>query len=121
MWAILARLIPPTSLARLVLPAVLARTVTPPLARASVVAPIGALGASTDTPFSHSPELLAFVCVVGVEVVVGAEWSSALGRLRLVPVVLCVWFFHEHDHSLALHILGLGLLVWVSRWELEEG
>ena len=82
MRAVLTRLIPPTSLARLVLPAVLVRPVTPPLARAmifpssstsssaSAVALVVALGASTDTAFSHGLELLAFVGVVGVEIMV---------------------------------------------------
>ena len=90
MRAVLMRLIPPTSLARLVLPAVLARSVTPPLARATVfpssstsssssgVAPIAALGVSADTLILHSPELLAFVGVVGVEVMVHAV-PAALG------------------------------------------
>ena len=131
--AILARLIPPSSLTRLVLPAVLTRSVTPPLARATVVpssstscsasavAPIVALGASTDTAFSHGPELLAFVGVVGVEIVVHAV-LAALGRLRLVPAALCVRLCYEHSCSLALHILGLGfLLFWVCCWELEKG
>ena len=89
--AILARLISPSPLARLVLPAILARSVTPLLARASAVpssstscsasavAPIVALGAPTDTAFSHGPKLLAFVGVVGMQVVEGAEWSAALG------------------------------------------
>ena len=129
--AVLARLIPPGSLARLVLPAILTRSFTPLLVRASVVlsssasasslvvAPIVALGASTEASFSNDPELLAFVGVVDVEVVVGAEWSAALGRLRLVPAALRVWFYCEHGCSFALHILGLGfLLFWVSSWKL---
>ena len=45
----------------------------------SVVAPVVALGASTKASFSNGPELLAIVGVVGVEVVVGAERSAALG------------------------------------------
>ena len=40
----------------------------------------------------------------------------------MVVAALNLWFTHEHGRSLALHILGLGLLVfWVGRWELEEG
>ena len=82
--AILARLIPPSPLTRLVLSAILTRSVTPLLARASVipssstyssssaVAPVDALGASTDVSFSNGSKLLAFVGVVGVEVVVHA-------------------------------------------------
>ena len=35
---------------------------------------------------------------MGVEVVVGGERSAALGRLRLVPAALCVWFRREHGH-----------------------
>ena len=82
--AILTRLIPPSPLAGLVLLAILARSVTPLLARTSIVpssstsssssaiAPVVALGASTDASFSNGPELLAFVGVVGVEVVVHA-------------------------------------------------
>ena len=81
---------PSRPLARLVLPAILTRTVTPPLVRATVfpssstsssssaIAPIVALGASSDTSISHSPELLAFVGVVGVEVMVHAV-PAALG------------------------------------------
>ena len=99
LWAILTRLIPPVSLARLippaslarwVLPAILARLIAPPLARATIflascvpsssstVAPVIALGASTDASFSNGSKLLAFIGVVGVEVVVGTE-SVALG------------------------------------------
>ena len=90
MRAVLVRMIPPTSLVRLVLPAVLARSVMPPLARATVfpspstsssssaIAPVVALGASAGTHVPHGPELLAFVGVVGVEVVVHAV-PAALG------------------------------------------
>ena len=90
MQMILARLIPPVSLARLILLAVLARSVAPPLARATVfpssstsssssaIALVTALGASADPHVPHGPELLAFVGVVGVEVVVHAV-SAALG------------------------------------------
>ena len=104
----------------------------PLLARASVVpssstspslsvAPVAALGASTDVSFSNGSELLAFVGVVGVEVVVYAV-PAALGRLRLVPAMLRVWLCCEHGCSFALHVLGLGLLLfWVSSWKLEEG
>ena len=35
---------------------------------------------------------------------------------------LCVWFHRKHDSLLALHVLGLGfLLFWVCGWQLEEG
>ena len=82
--AILARLIPPASLARRVLPAILARLVAPPLTWAAVflasrvpsssssVAPVVAVGTSASPSFTHGPELLAFIGVVGVEVVVHA-------------------------------------------------
>ena len=74
-----------------------------------------------DASFSNGSELLAFVGVVGVEVVVGAE-PVALGRLWLVPVVLRVWFYCEYGCSFTLHVLGLGfLLFWVSSWKLEDG
>ena len=65
------------------------------------------------------PEL---VTVVGVVVVVGAERSAGLGRLGLIPTMLHVWLCGEHNLSLALHILGLGLLLFrISGWELKEG
>ena len=88
---ILARLIPPGTLARLALPANLPRLVTPPLVMvaavpasstsvaSATVALIVALRASTDMPFSHDPELLAFVGVVAVHIAEGAERSAALG------------------------------------------
>ena len=133
MRAILARPIPPVSLVRLILPAILARSVAPPLARAAVfpascvpsssstVAPVAAVGASADPSFSHGPELLTFVGVVGVEVVVHAV-PAALGRFGLISSPLGVWFCREHGSPLALHILGVGLLLfWVSCRELEEG
>ena len=89
--------------------------------RTTTIAPITALGALTDTAFSHTPKFLALVGVVGVEIVVHAV-PAALGRLRLVPAVLHIWLCCEHNCSLALHILGLGfLLFWIYRWELEKG
>ena len=87
----------------------------------SAVAPIVALGTSTETAFSHGPELLVLVSVVGVEIVVHTV-PAALGRLRLVPAALRVWLCCEHGLSFVLHVLGLSLLLfWVSSWELEEG
>ena len=131
--AILARLIPPVSLARRVLPAILARLIAPPLARATVfpvscvpsssstVAPVTAVGATADPSFSHGSELLTFVGVVGVEVVVHTV-PAALGRFGLISAPLGVWFCCEHGSPLALHILGLGLLLfWVRGRQLEEG
>ena len=133
MRAILARLIPPASLARRVLPAILARLVAPPLARAAVfpascvpssssaIAAIVAVGVAADPSFSHGSELLAFVGVVGVEVVVHTV-PTALGRFGLISAPLGVWFCREHVSPLALHVLGLGfLLFWVSGSWLEEG
>ena len=123
LWTILARLIPPVSLARLILPAILARSAAPPLARAAVfpascvpsssstVAPVTAVGATADPSFSHGSELLTFVGVVGVEVVVHTV-PAALGRLRLVPAMLRVWLCCEHNRSFALHVLGLGFLLF---------
>ena len=79
---ILTRLVPPCALARTILPVVLTRPVAPLLARATVVpapattssssaiAPVAALGASAGTHIPHGPELLAFIGVVGVEVMV---------------------------------------------------
>ena len=77
----------------------------------SAIAPVVALEASTDASFSNGSELLAFIGVVGVEVVVGAE-SVALGRLRLVPATLRVWFHCEYGCSFVLHVLGLGFLLF---------
>ena len=86
--AILSRPIPPGPLARLVLPAVLARSVEPPLAwttvfpssstssSSSAIAPVVALGVSAGVHVPHGPELLAFVGVVGVEVVVHSVPAS---------------------------------------------
>ena len=83
--AILTRLIPPGAIARMVLPAVLTRPVAPFLAQATVVpasasasssaavAPVVALGASTEASFLYGSELLTVACVVGVQVVEGAE------------------------------------------------
>ena len=132
MRAILTRLIPTASLVRLVLQAILARSVTPSLARATVfpssstsssssaIAPVAALGASTGTHVPHGPELLAFVGVVGVEVVVHTV-SAALGRFGLISALLGVWFCREHGSPLALHILGLGLLLfWIGSWKEGE-
>ena len=121
--AILARLIPPVSLARRVLPAILARLIAPPLARAmvfpascvpsssSTVVPVTAVGATADPSFSHGSEVLTFVGVVGVEVVVHTV-PTALGRFGLISAPLGVWFCREHGSPLALHILGLGLLLF---------
>ena len=87
--AILARLVPPCALMRLVLPAVLTRPVAPLLARitivpasstsSSAVAPVVALGASTEASFSNGSEILAVTGVVAMQVMEGAEWSTALG------------------------------------------
>src|SRR4051812_19711895 len=130
---ILARLIPPVSLMRQVLPAVLARSIAPPLAWAAVfpapcvpsssstVAPIDTVGATTDPSFSHGSEILAFVGVVGVEVLVHTV-ATALGRLGLISASLGVRFCREHGSPLALHVLGLGLLLlWICGRQLEEG
>ena len=128
---ILARLIPPFSLARLPLPAILARLVMPLLARAMVVpsssalssylALVVALGASTKASFSNAPELLTFIGVVGVEVVVHTVPAS-LERLGLISAPLGVWFCREHGSPLALHVLGLGFLLFqVCGRQLEEG
>ena len=87
----------------------------------SVVASIVAVEASADPPFSHGSELLTFVGVVGVEVVVH-KIPTALGRFGLISAPLGVWFCREHGSPLALHVLGLGfLLFWVCVWKLEEG
>src|SRR4051812_40868406 len=130
---ILARLIPPVSLARRVLPAILAMSIVQPLARVAVfpascvpsssstVAPVTAVGTTADPSFSHGSKLLTFVGVVGVEVVVHTV-PTALGRFRLISAPLGVWFCREHGSPLALHILGLGLLLfWVCGRQLEEG
>ena len=70
---------------------------------------------------SHSPELLAFVGVVGVEIMVHTV-PATLGRLRLISTPLGVWLCCEHNCSLALHVLGLGfLLLRVRSRELKEG
>src|SRR4051812_11429747 len=133
MRAVLTRLIPPVPLARQVPPAVLARLVAPPLARAaifpasrvssssSVVAPVGAVRATADPSFSHSAEFLAFVGVVGVEVVVDTV-PAAPGGLGQIFAPLGVQFCREYGSLLALHVLGLGLLLfWVCSRQLEEG
>ena len=99
LWAVLTRLISPTALVKLVLPAVLARPVTPPLARAmvfpssstyslsSAIAPVIALGASADTPISHSSELLAFVGVVAL----GASANTPISHSRGTCSTGCPW------------------------------
>ena len=75
-----------------------------------------AVEALADPSFSHSSELLAFVGVVGVEVVVHTV-PAALERLGLISTALGVWFCREHGSPLALHVLGLGfLLFWVCGW-----
>ena len=128
------RLVPPGALTRLVLPVLLARLVTPLLAgpmviptsstssTSSVVASVIALRVSTKAAISDGPELLTIVGVVAAHVVEGAECTAALGRLGKISAALGVWFFYKHSHSLALHILDLGLLVLlVGSRELEEG
>ena len=102
---------------------ILARLVAPPLARptvfpascvsssSSTVAPVTAVGATADSSFTHGSEFLAFVGVVGVEVVVHAV-PAALGRFGLISAPLGVWFCREHDSPLALHFLGLELLLF---------
>src|SRR4051812_2982498 len=82
LWAILTRLIPPVPLVRQVPPAILARLIVPPLARAAVfpascvsssssaVVPVSTVGTTADPSFSHGAKFLAFIGVVGVEVVV---------------------------------------------------
>ena len=95
--AILMRRVPLGALARLVLPAVLTRPVAPLLARATVVpasasvavAPVVALGASTVASFPYGSEILAVAGVMGVQVVEGAEWTAALGRLGVVLKGIC--------------------------------
>ena len=88
---ILTRLVPPSALARMILPAVLTRPVAPFLARATVVPasattyssstvdPVDALGETTEVSFSNGSELLTVTCVVGMQVMEGAERSAALG------------------------------------------
>src|SRR4051812_41394067 len=101
--AILTRLLAPVPLVRQVPPAVLARLIAPPLARAavfpaswvpsssSVVAPVGMVRTTSDPSFSHGTEFLAFVGVVGVEVVVHTV-PTAPGRFRQILAPLGVWF-----------------------------
>ena len=65
-------------------------------------------------------EFLAFVGVVGVEVVVHTV-PAALERLGLICAMLGVWFYREHGSPLALHVLGLGfLLFWVCGLQLDR-
>ena len=124
---VLMRLISPSALTRLALPAVLTRLVAPLLAGAAVVpasstsssslavAPVVALGVSTEAPIADGPELLTVAGVVAVYVVEGAERSAALGRVRVVKTALHLWLGRKHGCTLALHILGLSLLVlWVG-------
>src|SRR3954467_915327 len=133
MRAILTRLIPPVPLARRVPPAVLARLVAPPLARATIfpaswvsssssaVAPVSTVRATADSSFSHGAEFLAFVGVVRVEVVVHAV-PAAPGGFGQILAPLGVWLRREYGSPLALHVLGLGLLLfWVCGRQLEEG
>src|SRR3954467_2929249 len=82
MRAILTRLVPPVPFMRRVTLAVLVRLVAPALAWATIspasrvpssssaVAPVSTVRASADSSFSHGAEFLAFVGVVGVEVMV---------------------------------------------------
>src|SRR3954463_3369013 len=118
MRAILTRLIPPIPLVRRVTPAVLARLVAPALAWATIfpasrvpssssaVAPVSTVRASADSSFSHGVEFLAFIDVVGVEVVVHTV-PAAPGGFRKILTPLGVWFYHEHGSPLALHVFGL--------------
>ena len=104
------RLVSPGPLARMVLPAVLARPAVPLLAWATIVpassssaiAPVVALRASTKASVSNGPELLAIVGVVAVYVVEGTEWTAALH----------LWLCRENDSPLAVHVLGLGFLLF---------
>ena len=58
---------------------------------------------------------------MGVEVVVHAV-PTALGGFGLISAPLGVWFCREHGSPLALHVLGLGLLLFrVCGRQLEEG
>src|SRR3954468_11640755 len=133
MRAILTRLIPPVPLARRVTPAVLARLVTPALTWATIfpasrvpssssaVAPVSTVRASSDSSFSHGAEFLAFIGVVGVEVVVHTV-PAAPGGFGKILAPLSVRLCREHGGPLALHVLGLGLLLfWVRGRQLEEG
>src|SRR3954463_4802768 len=133
MRAILTRLIPPVPLARLVTPAVLARLVTPALTWATIfpvsrvpssssaVAPVSTVRASADSSFSHGTEFLAFIGVVGVEVVVHTVPASP-GGFGQILAPLGVRLCREHDSPLAHHFLGLGLLpFWVRGKQLEKG
>src|SRR3954467_9687278 len=133
MRAVLTRLIPPVPLARRVPPDVLARLVAPPLARAAIfpaswvsssssaVAPVSAVRTTADPSFSHGTELLTFIGVVGVEVVVHTV-PAAPGGFGQILAPLGVRFCCEHGSPLALHVLGLRLLLfWVCGRQLEEG
>src|SRR4051812_44179272 len=123
MRAILTRLVPPVPLARRVTPAVLARLVTPALTWApifpasrvpsssSAVAPVSTVRASADSSFSHGAEFLAFIGVVGVEVVVHTV-PAAPGGFGQILAPLGVRLCREHGSPLALHVLGLGLLLF---------
>src|SRR3954466_14757082 len=133
LWAILTRLIPLVPLARRVPPVVLARLVAPPLAWATIfpaswvsssssaVAPVSTVRATGDSSFSHGAEFLAFVGVVGVEVVVHTV-PAAPGGFGQILAPLGVRLCREYGSPLALHVLGLGLLLfWVCSRQLEEG
>lgn len=132
--AILTRLVPPGALTRPVLPTILARLVAPLLAgpmviptsstlsTTSAVAPVIALGTSIEASILNVPKLLTIIGVVCSHVVEGAKRTAAFGRLRKISAALGVWFFCEYGHSLALHVLDLGLLLlWLRSRELEEG
>src|SRR3954469_5921519 len=133
MRAILTRLILPVPLARRVAPAVLARLVTPALTWATVfptsripssssaIALVSTVRASADSSFSHGAEFLAFIGVVGVEVVVHTV-PAPPGGFGQILAPLGVRLCREHGSLLALHVLGLGLLLfWVCGRQLEEG
>src|SRR3954469_20274706 len=133
MRAILTRLVPPVPLVRRVAPAGLARLVTPALtwvrifpasrvpSSSSAVAPVSTVRASADSSFSHGAEFLAFIGVMGVEVVVHTV-PVAPGGFGQILAPLGVRLCREHGSPLALHVLGLGLLLfWVCGRQLEEG
>jgi hypothetical protein len=130
----LTRLITPEPIVRLVAPAVLMRLVTPVLtgvavvpasptsASSTAIAAVVALGAVAKAPISNGPELLAVVGVVAVDIVEDAKWVAALGGLGVVAATLHLGLGREHSRALALHVLGLVLLVFrVGLRELKEG
>src|SRR3954464_5772939 len=77
------------------------------------VAPASTVRASADSSFSHGAEFLAFIGVVGVDVVVHIV-PAAPGGFGQILAPLGVRLYREHGNPLALHVLGLGLLLfWV--------